>query len=611
MRFLPLLAFLPCLAFAAQLPSIEASAEASALIREDLEALSELGGDILAFPESHTRIVVEEFADKGLVDGNLCDDSTRKVYADVRGGRSMTIRLNAELVRQAQNNNTAFACKHGSFRQFLRATLWHELGHVWDARARFSNRGRFRALLGGEGRSGTGNRAGAASPDAYELTNLREAFAVNLEWFLLDPQFQCRRPALQRVLQDALGFAPHPTNACEINWSFPMQSQHLSDNFTRMASLDPARIYQVHYLFAGKGKAIMNNWGHAMLRVVVCAPVRTTVGPECLQDFSHHIVLSYRASVESPNLDYMDGMTGKYPSLMFSVRLNEVLQQYAKGELRELWSVPLQLSREQIDLFARVSLERYWGYQNKYFFLNNNCGTEAKRHLTAVSAEFTAPINDLTPVDMYKEFVRRAPGFREMQEDLPNMQRQGLYFPSQREAFETSLATLREAGLATAADMDAFLETTTAARLARYRAFPWATTPRARVNLLLEQVRYLERYAGSVFSTSVMKSIMKKVEDHPDLRARIESGTQAMFALVRHPRQVAGDGYGVPSLDGMTERHELWTREQASQQTATQAQQQELVTILLSHPAFADEKAQYDGLQEIGLFIQALRGTGV
>jgi len=390
-----------------------------------------------------------------------------------------------------------------------------------------------------------------------------------------------------------------------------MQSQHISDNYTRMASLDPARIYQVHYLFAGKGKAIMNNWGHAMLRVVVCAPVRTAVGPECLQDFSHHIVLSYRASVESPNLDYMDGMTGKYPSLMFSVRLNEVLQQYAKGELRELWSVPLQFNREQIDLFARVSLERYWGYQNKYFFLNNNCGTEAKRHLSAVDPAFTRPINDLTPVDMYKEFLRRAPGFREMQEDLPRMQREGLYFPSQREAFETSLATLREAGLATAADMDAFLETNTAARLAGYRAFPWATTPRARVNLLLEQVRYLERYAGSVFSTRVMKSIMKKVEEHPDLRERVESGTQAMFALIRRPWQVAGNGYGVPSLDGMNERHDVWEREQAAQQTATQAQQQELVNILLAHPAFADEKSIYDGLQEIGLFINATRGAGV
>ena len=41
----------------------------------------------------------------------------------------------------------------------------------------------------------------ARSPDSYELSNPREFVAVNMEYFLLDPTYACRRPTLQRYLR--------------------------------------------------------------------------------------------------------------------------------------------------------------------------------------------------------------------------------------------------------------------------------------------------------------------------------------------------------------------------------------------------------------------------
>ncbi|HWU44490.1 MAG TPA: hypothetical protein VN132_13660, partial [Bdellovibrio sp.] len=38
------------------------------------------------------------------------------------------------------------------------------------------------------------------SPDPYEMRSPREMFAVNMEYFLTDPEYKCRRPSLYRVL---------------------------------------------------------------------------------------------------------------------------------------------------------------------------------------------------------------------------------------------------------------------------------------------------------------------------------------------------------------------------------------------------------------------------
>src|SRR5690606_13444578 len=105
------------------------------------------------------------------------------------------------------------------------------------------------------------NQNAATSPDAYEFTNLQESLAVNVEYLLLDPEFECRRPATANFLSQALGIKL--AGSCEQNNQLLVQSAFLEDNYAHNVSIDPSRVYQIHYLFAGKGKALMSRWGHA------------------------------------------------------------------------------------------------------------------------------------------------------------------------------------------------------------------------------------------------------------------------------------------------------------------------------------------------------------
>ena len=51
------------------------------------------------------------------------------------------------------------------------------------------------------------------SPDGYELASPVEFVAVNLEYFLLDPAYACRRPALYHYFAAHFGDEP-PQASC-------------------------------------------------------------------------------------------------------------------------------------------------------------------------------------------------------------------------------------------------------------------------------------------------------------------------------------------------------------------------------------------------------------
>src|SRR5690606_8505810 len=168
------------------------------------------------------------------------------------------------------------------------------------------------------------------------------------EYFLLDPQYHCRRPALQAFFRQHFGWTPAHTAHCVSD--LPYMSASLDANQSVLGWLDPARIYQVHYLLAEPDQNWASRWGHSMLRLVICAPGRP-LGADCLLDLEHHLVLSYRAFVNDLQLSSWDGLTGVYPSRLFILPLNQVLDEYTKTEMRSLSSVPLNISREaQINL---------------------------------------------------------------------------------------------------------------------------------------------------------------------------------------------------------------------------------------------------------------------
>ncbi|QJP93136.1 MULTISPECIES: DUF7844 domain-containing protein [Pseudomonas] len=314
---------------------------------------------------------------------------------------------------------------HGTVRQELLATVLHEITHIYD-RARLwpaaertliqrctrrnnsagliglpdecrgQNDRRFtlsddprlldlagwQQYVGRRGEREQHNRQIARSPDLYEISNPKEFVAVNMEYFLLDPSYACRRPALYRYYKEHFGWAPPEKDTCAKSFAF----LNAGNDFAKqpLGQVDPERVYAIDYLLAEANQNWVSRWGHSMLRLVICAPGRPR-GPDCRLDLDQHLVLSYRAFVGDVQLSSWDGLVGKYPSRLFVLPLAQVIDEYTKTELRSLASVPLNLSRSEIEDVVEHAAEMHWSYDGNYFFLSNNCAVESLKLLRSGS----------------------------------------------------------------------------------------------------------------------------------------------------------------------------------------------------------------------------------
>lgn len=167
-----------------------------------------------------------------------------------------------------------------------------------------------------------------AARTSTSSSNPREFVAVNMEYFLLDPSYACRRPALYRYYQQRFGWAPEHS-ACAQSFAYLNAGRDFGQQ--PLGQLDPERVYEVDYLLAEANDNLVSRWGHTMLRLVICAPGRPR-GPDCRLDLDQHLVLSYRAFVGDLQLSSWDGLTGAYPSRLFVLPLSQVIEEYTKVE---------------------------------------------------------------------------------------------------------------------------------------------------------------------------------------------------------------------------------------------------------------------------------------
>jgi hypothetical protein len=373
---------------------------------------------------------------------------------------------------------------HGTVRQELLATVLHELTHLYD-RARLwptaerkeiqactryaSSKGevglpdgcrgqtkrRFtlsddpRLLdlagwpqyVGRRGEREQHNRQIARSPDSYELSSPKEFIAVNMEYFLLDPSYACRRPALHAYLQAHFDWAPaHPT--CQQTLPF----LNAGNDFARqpLGQIDPERVYAVDYLLAEANQNWVSRWGHSMLRLVICAPGRPR-GPDCRLDLDQHLVLSYRAFVNDVQLSSWGGLTGAYPSRLFILPLGQVIDEYTKTELRSLASVPLKLDRSELESLVRQAAEMHWSYDGNYYFLSNNCAVETLKLLrSGTGKQQLAGLDSIMPNGLLEVLNGRGLADVSVLDDPREALRLGYRFDSYRDRYEAMFQVLKK-----------------------------------------------------------------------------------------------------------------------------------------------------------------------
>lgn len=313
------------------------------------------------------------------------------------------------------------------------------------------------------------------SQNFYEASSPFESFAVNMEFFVLDPQFQCRRPNLYNFLKDYFDqYSPFQPTECLSSKKILISntdflfSKDDSKPLYEFIPLDESKLYQIHYFYAGKNNEMMSKFGHGMLRLVFCDPSRKEVGPECLKDTKYHIVASFAAFIGDVQINPLDGVFGGYAAHLFMSRLSSVLDTYNDTELREVYSLPLKLSPERKHRLLNAIYEAHWGYRGNYSFISNNCAIET------LSVIKTAFLDVPSVVDAY---VVRPDSLFELLKQLriadgsvfESMQKAfdfGYFYPSLRNHYEASLKVLVDQGIVDRSlDLDKYIELSPKARV--------------------------------------------------------------------------------------------------------------------------------------------------
>ncbi|PZP24436.1 DUF4105 domain-containing protein [Pseudomonas kuykendallii] len=389
-----------------------------------------------------------------------------------------------------------------------------------------------------EGRNGMVAR----SADGYELSNPREFVAVNMEYFLLDPEYACRRPSLQRYFSEHFGWAPARAQACPAEFAYLNASSDYQK--APLGKLDPARVYEVDYLFAEANDNWVSRWGHSMLRLVVCAPGRPR-GPACRLDLDQHLVLSFRAFVGDIQLSSWDGLTGVYPSRLFILPLAQVIDEYTKVELRSLASIPLRLPREQQDALVRRAAELHWSYDGNYYFLSNNCAVETLKLLRSGTgrAELEG-LDSIMPNGLLDSLAGRGLADRSVLADPKEALRLGYRFDSFRDRYQAMFAVIKQRLAVPQAKVDDWLRQPAAQRrpwlqradLQASAALLLLEQAAFRQQLLLAQDELKQRYMGA---NAASDPTLNKAGDTIG-RMLLNSG------FLSRPAELLEGGYGLP-----------------------------------------------------------------
>ncbi|MCM2526360.1 DUF4105 domain-containing protein [Stenotrophomonas maltophilia] len=430
-------------------------------------------------------------------------------------------------------------------RRARRSALVHELTHVADRTgANWSRSVRWRDLAGWQRKPwhlGRGdNDFRDRSPDAYELKDPAEYLAVNAEHFVLDSEFACRRPAVAQWYQVHFGTPPSlPQSHCAN--ALPLLQAESEEGAASLLHLDPARVYAVDYLFAEGSAQPMSRWGHSMLRLVICRPGRAP-GPDCRLDLEYQRVLSFRAFVGDVQISNWRGLTGGYPSRLFVLPLQQVVDEYTKVELRGLQSLPLQLQRDEIASLLERTAQVHWSYDGRYYFVSNNCAVETARLLQAgVPRLGEAGLAQLSPRGLKRRLARLGMLDERVLTDRNAAQAQGYYFASARDHYQ-QLFTVAATQLALPArDVRGWL------KLPAEQRAPWLLKGNLRASaglLLLEQAA---QRRAQLRARDVLKRQLLAAADSAETRSLRSLLAQSGQWL--RPGTLLQGGYGLPLAD--------------------------------------------------------------
>jgi hypothetical protein len=251
-------------------------------------------------------------------------------------------------------------------------------------------------------------------------------------------------------------------------------------------------------------------------------------------------VLSFRAFVGDVQISNWRGLTGDYPSRLFVLPLQQVVDEYTKVELRGLQSLPLRLQREEIASLLERTAQVHWTYDGRYYFVSNNCAVETAKLLQAgVPRLGQAGLAQLTPRGLRRRLARLHVLDDQVLADRAGAQAQGYYFASARDHYQQLFSVAATQLALPARDVRAWLNLP-----ARERG-PWLLQGDLRASaglLLLEQAaqRRAELRARDVLKRSLLAA--PESAEARSLRELLDLSGQ----WLRPGELLADGGYGLP-----------------------------------------------------------------
>lgn len=254
-------------------------------------------------------------------------------------------------------------------------TFFHELGHILDKNENiYSRSAEYKKVSGYKKWTSTfKNKNLNASKMPYEFSSIEEHFAVNFSLFMTDLNFANRKPFTASFFENNFGVSKERSGKFFL----------LDSNLYRILKIDIDKLYAIDYLIADKSDAFESGFGHSMIRLVMCSPLRDSKSSSCRKDHKHHIVMGFRANTFGLKSSKVKGFFGGYKSILFVDTLDSILLEYGE-QGRNLLSYELNSSLIDIKSFFNLLLETSWSYYSNYYFAFNNCATETKNLLNQV-----------------------------------------------------------------------------------------------------------------------------------------------------------------------------------------------------------------------------------
>lgn len=269
-------------------------------------------------------------------------------------------------------------------------------------------------------------------------------FKLQLSRYLQEEDYHCKRPLFAAYFQKRYGKSKSQS-VCNDSVPFRLTS---GIEGSSIRWINPERVKAIHVLFAGQGENIMSRFGHLSFRLIVC-PEDDELENACDSNLYEHLVLGYRAHVDEFDISFFSGVFGGYRAYLYAHQFMDIYQEYAIGEFRELYSLPMKLSRTDINHMVRAMSDVHWSYAGDYKFLTNNCSSIAQKFLSSNWGEF-AEDKQYSSIfwrpDKFFESIRESRlAMGDKLKDLNLAENEGYFFPSTLPIYERAFNLVKQA----------------------------------------------------------------------------------------------------------------------------------------------------------------------